>query len=270
MIRVISWHLAAKVLMLFAPPSGSADGPYTAQEVTLLNIHIATMEARDDLQIGRDRAPTDHTPGVAAGAVARAAAQAGAVTRAGAGAGARNSAAAAAGAGTGGGGGARASTGAAAGAGPWAGAGASVLLSAGARGQGGGHLDQMEEDDDDVVVVATSHAMDGKEAEEEEEEDPCVVCASREECGMMVCRKCKLSTHSFCYYRKGSTDEGNSISLGDAWICGKCGGPHQHTLEKGKGSGTAGNAGKGEGASSVGSSKPSSSAPVPSGWWCCL
>jgi len=273
------------ITFLYAPPSGSADSPYTAQEVTLLNIHIATMEARDDLQIGRDRTPAGRTPGTGDRAGTRAGARAGAVARAGAGAGARTSATAPVGAGTGGGGGARASAGAGAWAGGGAGPGASgaagagarvgpgaaagaaavapavaaagagvgavsraeaaaaavsgagALLSAHARDKGGGHPDQMEEDDDDVAIVATSHAMDGKEAEEEEEEDPCIVCASREEDGMLVCRKCHLSTHSWCYYRKGSTDEGDSITVGDAWVCGQCGGPQQHTLGNGKGSG---------------------------------
>ena len=87
--------------------------------------------------------------------------------------------------------------------------------------------------DKDIEITHTSHAMDGKEALDEDDDwDPCIVCGSTQEEGMMVCRKCNLSAHSWCYYRKGSKAEGDSISLGDAWSCGSCGGPPQETKNR--------------------------------------
>ena len=93
---------------------------------------------------------------------------------------------------------------------------------------GGGDSDSGPE----LEITHTSHARDGKggmgvvqDEEEDDSFDPCCVCGSVEDDGMLVCAKCRLSAHSSCYFRKGSKDEGDSISRGDSWLCESCGGP---------------------------------------------
>jgi DNA excision repair protein ERCC-5 len=95
---------------------------------------------------------------------------------------------------------------------------------------------QGHDSDSDLEITHTSHAKDGKTAAELQERDndchTCCVCSDADNDGMLLCCKCGLSAHSWCYYKKGSKDEGDSISLCDAWICGSCGGPPKWERER--------------------------------------
>lgn len=73
----------------------------------------------------------------------------------------------------------------------------------------------------DVLIVGTSK---DRVCQAEEEVETCSRCGVKGDIGMLTCKTCTFSVHSWCLYARGSEEEDAAIDLGEIWVCKRCAG----------------------------------------------